>query len=164
MSVNIRHPITPIRQPSGSNLCWAAAIAMVQGGGRGVQSVVSAAQSRGAPLSPDGSLSNASPSAIQALAASLGMYARDVRSTSLTVPILTTAMQSRSAAILGQFAYPGAGGVATLHAVCAFSLVGGGQESNTRLGYVDPYRQGTAENTLQWVLDNFIIDPHFVIS
>ena len=37
---------------------------------------------------------------------------------------------------------------------------GGGE--NTRLGYVDPYTRGLAEETLNVLLDNFLTDPHYI--
>ena len=163
MSVNIRHSISVIRQPMGSNLCWAAAIAMVQGSTRTARQVADAARAQGVPINADDSLSNQSPSGIRTLASAFGLQVADVRQTSVTAALLQRYMAPNRIAILGSFSYVGAAGAAALHAICGFSLVGGGGDANTRFGYADPYRRDTAEDILETLLDNFLTDPHYIL-
>lgn len=162
MSVNIRHPVTPIRQPVGSSVCWAAAIAMVLGGGLSVEQVVQQAVSAGRRVNPDGSLPDRSLEGVQWTAATFRLRCADVRNREITVPLLAGFLGPGNIAILGSFSYVGAGGAATLHAICAYSLVGGGGSGNTRLGYVDPFRRTLDDGILNELLDNFITDPHFI--
>ncbi len=161
MAVNIVHPIIPIRQPGNSSLCWAASIAMVLGGGATIESVRQTAVAAGRTLNPDGSMSIQNPNAVMMMAGTFRLHLRDVRMTDLTVTLLEGLMRAGRIAILGSFSYPGQAS-STLHAICAFSLVGPGGGGNTRLGYVDPYRRDSASDFLDVLLDNFLTDPHFV--
>ncbi len=162
MPVNIRHPIVVIRQPQGSNLCWAAAIAMVLGDGTTAPQVVQRAISAGRTVNRDGSMPSLSPTNASFMALTFRLRMTDVSNTDLTVRLLTPLMRPGRIAILGSFSYPWASGQASLHAVCAFSLVGGGGDNDTRLGYADPYRQDTAERILSQLLDDFLTYPHYI--
>lgn len=162
MSVNIRHSVTPIRQPVGSSLCWAAAISMLLGDGLTVEQVVQQAVSAGRRVNQDGSLPDRSPEGIRWTAATFRLRCADVRNQELTVPLLAGFLRPGRIAILGSFSYVGSGGAATLHAICGYSLVGGGGGENTRLGYVDPFRRTMDDGILNELLDNLITDPHFI--
>ncbi|MBI4528332.1 MAG: hypothetical protein HY695_31445 [Deltaproteobacteria bacterium] len=161
MSVNIRHPIAPIRQPGNSSLCWAASIAMVLGEGMTVEQVLQTARSTGRRLNQDGSMPDRSPQGAMWMAGIFHLRSDNVQDTDLTVSLLARLMRPGRIAILGGFSYPG-GSDSTLHAVCAYSLVGEGAGENTRLGFVDPYTRGMSEEILNTLLDNFLTYPHYI--
>ena len=160
--LQVQHAVNVIRQPRGSKVCWAAAVAMTVGGEESIASVQSKARSAGVRLHDDGSLPIGDLANVRRLAGQYrGLSVADVRTASVTVASLAGWLRRGRFALLGGFNYPGEPS-AFDHAVTFFAIQGDGTPRRTEVFLADPYNDRFHDD-FEHFEANVMADPHFVI-
>jgi hypothetical protein len=153
MPTVIRH-IDPVSQPQGSNLCWAAVIAMITGrhSSHVIDEITAEARARGVPLDSANRLDEST--GVPSLARAYGLsHHRFPLQSVLAGTELSTRLRRRPLGLFGTLTSPPAGGTPR-HAVAIHGVTGDFTASSTctSLG-VDP-RGFSAINMTFFTLQN----------
>ncbi|RIK78664.1 MAG: hypothetical protein DCC68_14765 [Planctomycetota bacterium] len=160
-AILIRHGMHVIRQPRGSNLCWAASVAMVMGGSTTITIVRSQAEAAGVRLNANGSLPSGDLPNVQRLASHFRLHVADVRTTPVTLESIRGWLRPGRFAMLGGFNYSGSM-TALDHAVTFYAVEGDGTPRGTRVFLADPFN-GLFRDDFEHFEEEVMADPHFVL-
>ncbi len=159
--IHSRHGMHPIRQPRGSNLCWAAAVAMVKGEGATVATVRTRAAAHGVTMNANGSIPVGDEPNMRRLATAFQLQMSDVRTTPVTLATVQRVLGRGRVAMFGGFNYE-ASMTALDHAVTLYALIGDGTARHTRISLADPFRS-LFHDDWEHFEEQIMADPHFLL-
>lgn len=160
-AVHIRHGMHLIRQPRGSNVCWAASVAMVLGGRATITTVRSQAAAAGVRINSNGSLPLGDLPNVRRLASHFRLAVADVRTTPVTLQTICGWLRRGRFAMFGGFNFTGSM-TAMDHAVTFYAAEGDGTDRGTRVFLADPI-SGLFRSDFEHLDNEVIADPHFVL-
>ncbi|MEX2187894.1 MAG: hypothetical protein WD875_13905 [Pirellulales bacterium] len=159
--VHIRHGMHSIRQPRGSNVCWAASVAMVMGRSATIATVRAQAAAAGVRINGNGSLPLGDAANVRRLAGAFRLRVADVRTTPVTLDSTVGWLRRGRFVMLGGFNFSGSM-TAMDHAVTFYAAEGDGTQRHTRIFLADPIG-GLFHDDFEHFEEAVMADPHFVL-
>ena len=160
-AIHLRHGMHSIRQPRGSNVCWAASVAMVVGGSTTITIVRSQATAAGVRINTNGSLPLGDIANVRRLASAFRLQVADTRTTPVTLEMICAWLRRGRFAMLGGFNFSGSM-TAMDHAVTFYAAEGDGTARHTRIYLADPI-SGLFHTDFEQLDNEVVADPHFVL-